>query len=206
MDVPSWPPQINMQTTSVSLLDRLGNSATDRDWQRLLEIYRPFIRSVTRAYPMLASQADDVTQEVMLVLMRELPTFQRQRQGSFRAWLRNITVNQLRIAIRKSKKFPQNSSEAKDLDFQLSQLDDPSSELARQWDEQHDKFVLAQVMASVKGDFQSATWEAFQMYAVRGEPASEVAKKLGLSLNSVLLAKSRVIKRMRAEAAGLVDA
>ena len=51
------------------------------------------------------SQADDIAQEVMLVLMRELPVFQRQRIGSFRNWLRQIAVNQLRIAARKSKKF-----------------------------------------------------------------------------------------------------
>ena len=33
----------------------------------------------------------------------------------------------------------------------------------------------------------------------------EVAAELGLSVNSVLLAKSRVLKRLRAELQGLVD-
>jgi RNA polymerase sigma-70 factor (ECF subfamily) len=40
---------------------------------------------------------------------------------------------------------------------------------------------------------------------MEGEPAVQVAEALGLSLNSVLLAKSRVLKRVRQELAGLVD-
>jgi hypothetical protein len=40
---------------------------------------------------------------------------------------------------------------------------------------------------------------------LNGEPAARIAEELGLSLNSVLLAKSRVLKRLRQELAGLVD-
>jgi RNA polymerase sigma-70 factor (ECF subfamily) len=37
------------------------------------------------------------------------------------------------------------------------------------------------------------------------EPAARVAEEMGVSLNSVLLAKSRVLKRLRQEAAGFVE-
>jgi hypothetical protein len=37
------------------------------------------------------------------------------------------------------------------------------------------------------------------------EPAARVVEELGLSLNSVLLAKTRVLKRLRQESAGLVE-
>jgi RNA polymerase sigma-70 factor (ECF subfamily) len=60
-------------------------------------------------------------------------------------------------------------------------------------------------MRRVQGDFAPATWQAFRRHALEGEPAAQVAKALGLSLNSVLLAKSRVLKRVRQEAAGLVE-
>jgi RNA polymerase sigma-70 factor (ECF subfamily) len=49
------------------------------------------------------------------------------------------------------------------------------------------------------------TWQAFLRHVQEGEPAGQVAEALGLSLNSVLLAKNRVLKRLRQEAAGLVD-
>jgi RNA polymerase sigma-70 factor (ECF subfamily) len=56
-----------------------------------------------------------------------------------------------------------------------------------------------------QSNFDPPTWQAFRRYALEGEPAPQVAKALGLSLNCVLLAKSRVMKRLRQEAAGLVE-
>jgi len=38
-----------------------------------------------------------------------------------------------------------------------------------------------------------------------GQPASDVAQELGISVNAVLIAKSRVLKRLREKPAGLVD-
>ena len=60
-------------------------------------------------------------------------------------------------------------------------------------------------MRRVRGDFAPATWQAFLRHALEGVAAADVAAELGLSLNSVLLAKSRVLKRLRGELEGLVD-
>jgi RNA polymerase sigma-70 factor, ECF subfamily len=48
------------------------------------------------------------------------------------------------------------------------------------------------------------TWEAFQRFGVDGDPARRVAEELGLSENAVILAKSRVLKRLRQEAGDLL--
>ncbi|WP_372721323.1 sigma-70 family RNA polymerase sigma factor [Novipirellula sp.] len=194
-----------MDTTSLSLMDRLAANGHDRDWQRLLLVYRPFIESVVRSYPALQSQADDITQEVMMVLMRELPRFQRQRAGSFRSWLRGITVNQLRIALRKSEKFKQADEQAQMVEDQVNELNDPASIASQKWDEEHDRAVLERIIQVVRSDFKDITWQAFERYAIHNQPPMLVAEELGLSLNSVLLAKSRVLRRMREEAAGLID-
>ncbi len=83
-----------MDLTSVSLLDRLKAARPDAtDWQRLQGIYLPLIQRWLRRVPGLGDEADDLAQEVFLVVVRELPRFERRREGSFRAWLRNITVN-----------------------------------------------------------------------------------------------------------------
>ena len=81
----------------------------------------------------------------------------------------------------------------------------PDSALSRLWDREHDEHVAAALMRRVQGDFAPATWQAFRRHALEGEPAVQVAEALGLSLNSVLLAKSRVLKRLRQELAGLVE-
>jgi len=193
-----------MASTSVSLLDRLSDNGDSADWQRLLTIYRPFIASIVRKYPSLESQVDDVVQEVMLVLVRELREFKRHREGSFRTWIRGITVNQLRNALRKSKRFLQTQAYPEE-ESQLSQLEDPNSDLSLRWDKQHDEWVIQQVMEVVKPRVEPATWNAFHLQAVAKKPPQQVADELGMSLNSVFLAKSRVMKRLRLEAAGLVD-
>jgi len=41
------------------------------------------------------------------------------------------------------------------------------------------------------------TWEVFQRLGVDGAPARRVAEKLGLAVNALILAKSRVLKRLR---------
>ena len=73
------------------------------------------------------------------------------------------------------------------------------------WDREHDEHVAASLMRRVQGDFAPTTWRAFVRHVLEGEPAARVAQELGLSLNSVLLAKSRVFKRLRQELAGLVE-
>jgi RNA polymerase sigma-70 factor (ECF subfamily) len=40
---------------------------------------------------------------------------------------------------------------------------------------------------------------------VDGRPAADVARELGLTVNAVVKAKSRVLNRLRQEAAGLLD-
>ena len=94
-----------------------------------------------------------------------------------------------------------------DSDFlrRLDELESPDSALSQLWDHEHDQHVAAARIQRVQGDFMPVTWEAFRRHVTKGEPAVEVAKALDLSLNSVLLAKSRVLKRLRQELAGLVD-
>src|SRR5205823_682766 len=77
--------------TSVSLLERLQTQPDEAAWQRLDRIYRPLIRAWVLRDPALRQDADDLAQEVMSVLVRELPRFRRQLPGSFRAWLRAVT-------------------------------------------------------------------------------------------------------------------
>src|SRR5262245_6448396 len=81
--------------TSASLLDRL-RLQSDEAWQELYKLYQPLIHHWLLRDLTLRDEADDLVQEVMSVVVRELPAFQRERSGSFRAWLRTITLNRLR--------------------------------------------------------------------------------------------------------------
>jgi RNA polymerase sigma-70 factor (ECF subfamily) len=189
--------------TSVSLLDRLRGAGPDAsDWGRLQSIYRPLIERWIRRIPGLEQAADDVTQEVLAVVAREIPRFQRQREGSFRAWLRQVTVNQVRSFRRRDGRFPRAAADP--AEGFLDNLADPRNDLALAWDREHDQHLVDRLLTLVRPDFQATTWDAFQRFALDGEPARQVAESLGLSENAVLLAKSRVLRRLRQEAGELL--
>jgi RNA polymerase sigma-70 factor (ECF subfamily) len=60
------------------------------------------------------------------------------------------------------------------------------------------------LLAVVQPDVSATTWEAFRRFAVGGLPAATVAEETGLSVNAVLQAKSRILKRLREEAGDLL--
>ena len=73
----------------------------------------------------------------------------------------------------------------------LDQLEDPASELSRRWDREHDGFVLQRLLGLIEPEFQPATWKAFRRHVIDGVPAENVAAELGLTVNAILIAKSR---------------
>jgi RNA polymerase sigma-70 factor, ECF subfamily len=194
-----------MQTTSLTLLQRLAQQPGDDDWNRLLSIYRPLIYSQVCQFPTLISEADDITQNVILVLMREVSVFQRQRTGSFRAWLRGIVVNQLRNTLRKNKRSPIINSGTGELENILDEWSDPASIASKKWDDEHDRMVFLRASEIVKNEVEPQTWAAFVGHALEGRSVAQVSAELGISCNSVLLAKSRLTKRIRNEVSGLLS-
>jgi len=183
--------------TSASLLDQArGRRAAA--WERLVALYTPLLRAWLAAAGLQTADADDLSQRVLEVLVRRLPDFEHNgRPGAFRAWLRGITVNLLREHWR-ARPHP-------DAGAVLGQLSDPDAALSRLWDEQHDRHVLHGLMEQVRPEFTEATWRAFRRLALDGAPARAVAAELGLSVNAVLIAKSRVLARLRQEARGLTE-
>ena len=191
-----------MNPTSLSLLDRLKAARPESsDWGRLQGVYLPLIQRWLDRIPGLGDESADLAQEVLVVIFREVPRFDRQREGSFRAWLRQVTVNKVRNYRRQRHRRPAGLDTAEGF---LERLSDPNNDLAREWDRDHDKHVVEKLLAVVQPDFSLTTWEAFQRFGVDGVPAGRVAEELGLTENAVILAKSRVLKRLREEAGDLL--
>jgi RNA polymerase sigma-70 factor (ECF subfamily) len=184
-------------STSASLLDQARGHRADA-WNRLVALYTPLLEAWLTSAGLQPADREDLTQRVMEILVRQLPHFEHNgRPGAFRAWLRGITVNLLREFWR-TRPAPQ-------AEEMLEQLSDPDAGASRLWDEQHDRHVLHALMDLVRPEFTPATWQAFRRLALDGAPARTVAAELGLSVNAVLIAKSRVLSRLRQEARGLVD-
>jgi RNA polymerase sigma-70 factor (ECF subfamily) len=92
-----------------------------------------------------------------------------------------------------------------DLGKSLDELGKPDSEWTRQWDEEHNRHVARRLCELIAVEFEPATQRAFHRLVLEGAPAKAVAAELGLSINAVYIAKSRVLQRLRQEIQGLID-
>ena len=192
-------------TTSLSLLVRAADSTDAESWDRLTSIYVPLMRQWLNTYDVQPSYADDLIQEVLTTVVRDLPKFDHnQRAGAFRAWLRRILVNRLRNFWRDRQHRPVATGGSSVLE-RLNQLEDEASDTSRIWDAEHDQAVIARLLELIQPSFADKTWEAFRRQMFEGQRADQVAAELEMPLSSVYVARSRVLSALRREAAGLVD-
>jgi RNA polymerase sigma-70 factor, ECF subfamily len=66
-------------------------------------------------------------------------------------------------------------------------------------------YVMGRALQLMAADFEPATWVACWETVVCGRPAADVAAELGITVNAVYLAKSRVLVRLRRDLDGLLD-
>lgn len=194
-----------MFETSASLLDRLRAQPDEAAWHKLVDMYTPLIRGWLRQQARLDTEADDIVQEVLTVVVRKLPGFERQpRPGAFRRWLRNITVNCLRDFWRARRGRPLATGDSDFLQM-LDQLEDPESAASQQWDQEHNRHVGQKLLEIIQPRFEKTTWRAFQRVVLDGAAPAEVAAELGITVNAVHIAKSRVLALLREEGRGMID-
>lgn len=192
-------------TTADSLLAQLAKPPNDAAWQRLVELYLPLLRVWLARAGVPAFDADDLTQEVLLVVLRDVKDFVPQRDGSFRAWLRGILHNRVRDHFKKRPPHrppPVGGSDFLDL---LNKLQSPDSSRSALWDREDERHLFGVMLLQIEPDFEPGTWRAFRRHVLEDAPAAQVAAELGVTNNAVLLAKSRILKRLRREADGLLD-
>ncbi len=56
----------------------------------------------------------------------------------------------------------------------------------------------------VRAEFENRTWEAFRRAVVEGQSPAQIAADLGMTIQAVYQAKSRVLRRLRQELDGLM--
>jgi RNA polymerase sigma-70 factor (ECF subfamily) len=170
-----------MTETSVSFLNSLQADSNSRSWHEFVDLYTPLIRIWLGSQNVREQERDDVAQEVMSVVLRRLPEFQRQRAGSFRNWLKTITVYCWKNYRRKHlQRFV--ATGGSDFGEAMQHLEDPQSQMSRQWDEQHDQYVLQRLLERIRPSVRE-----------------------GMTANAVYVAKSRVLSQLRQISEGLVD-
>ena len=65
--------------------------------------------------------------------------------------------------------------------------------------------MVRRLFELIEPQFEPATRQAFRHVVIDGQRPAAVASELDMSVNAVLLAKSRILKQLRREIKGLVD-
>jgi RNA polymerase sigma-70 factor (ECF subfamily) len=193
-----------MNETRQSLLHRAQAGETDA-WEDLTDLYRPLILGWLHRQGVPAGDLEDLCQEVLLSVVKHLPGFQHSgHRGAFRSWLRTIVWSRTADYWRGIEAGAAGSG-GSIAAAALLEVADPDSGLNRQWDEEHDRYVLDCLLDLVEEEFEPITMRAFRRLALDGVSGAEAAQELGLSVGAVYVAKSRVLQRIREEAEGLID-
>ncbi len=194
--------EITGSTASTSLLQRV-RQRDPAAWRRLVHLFSPTVYAMARGAGLQAADAADVVQEVFRAVARGLDGFRREQPGdSFRAWLRTIARNKIRDHYRRRQGQPQ-SVGGTDAQARLEAQTGPQDDLAAE--PALENAELARALELVRAEFEPRTWEAFQRAAVDGEATADIAADLGISVNAVRKAKSRVLSRLREELKDLLD-
>jgi RNA polymerase sigma-70 factor (ECF subfamily) len=190
-------------STSASLLRRLRQSSNQpinqAAWNRFVRLYTPLLFYWARKAGFSEADASDLIQDVFCILIRKLPEFEYDATQSFRSWLRKVLVNASHNRRRRKAAEPRS-----DLDLLPPTAIVPDA-IVELEEAEYRQVLVARVIELMKAEFEPKTWQACWQFVVGGRPAAEVAAELKISVNSVYLAKSRVLARLRRELEGLFD-
>lgn len=179
-------------TTHATLLARVAVGTDPTAWREFAARYGELIRGFALRRNLQAADCDDVVQEVLLSLSKSMPNFQYDpAKGKFRSYLKTVVLH----AIFKFSRQKQGEVALEDIE-QATRTAAADESTERFWDAEWRQYHLRQAMQIIAAEFNPADRAAFQAYAVEGRDAPAVAAELGLSLDQVYQAKSRILKRL----------
>ena len=189
--------------TQLSMLARVQETQFGASWNDFSAMYDGMIQGWLFRQGVQPQDADDIRQEVMTIVLREIGRFEHNgRTGAFRAWLKAITSNCLRDFWRKSKR---RSPGGPDLAEVAAQLEDGSSSQSVLWDAEHDRHVINYLLEQISTRLSEQSVTVFRRIVIDQEPADKVAQDMGMKLGAARVAQHRVLNALKDVGSGLVE-
>lgn len=179
--------------TGPTVLNVVARPGDNEAWERLVLRYGPLIQSWCRRWHLQPADAEEVIQKVLLKLFRHIAHFERQRNGSFRAYLKTVARHAVCDVLKDKKSMGQTLADDRTA----------CDEFLENLDREFDNEFLEEAMERVKTRVEDKTWQAFWLCAHEDLAGQEVAQRLRISRAAVYMAKSRVAKMLQEEMARL---
>ncbi len=184
-------------TTRASLVLRLCDSADREAWVEFVSLYEPVVYRLLRQHGLQVADVQDVMQELFLSVSRSVDRWDPAKErGSFRGWLRcvarNLVIDWLRKRGRRALVIG-----GSDVQSMLGKLPAPDESEAIDFDRELRRALLQRAGERVRGEVHPTTWQAFWETSIAGTLPADAAKKLGMTVVAVGVAKCRVLARLR---------
>jgi RNA polymerase sigma-70 factor (ECF subfamily) len=187
--------------TSPTLLRRLRQAPTDEAaWAAFVARYGSVIDGWCRHWGLQAADAEDLRQNVLLDLSKQMAKFEYDPTKSFRAWLKTICRRAWYDWCERRREIATGSTSIRELMHSVEAEEHFLTEMEEEWNRE----LLACAMREVRDRVQPHTWRAFEMLTREGMSGAEVAASLGMKVGAVWVAKSKV-QRMLHEAIQRLD-
>lgn len=187
----------NPGSTDNGLLEGI-RARDEQAWTRFVDEYSPLIYVWCRKCDLQSADARDVSQQVFQAVSRSIDTFsKRVEKSSFRGWLFAITRNLVRNHLSRTLRGPRSPGGTS---IQLRLLEEPEAideESLSAATSSSQPATIQTILDAARTEFDDRTWQCFWMVVMEGQPAVEVAKRLGMNPAAVRQAKYRVTKRLR---------
>jgi len=184
-------------STHASLLLRLRDSQDHEAWLEFVSLYEPVAYRLLRRHGLQDADAREVMQELLMTVSRNIDRWDPAKErGSFRGWLRcvarNLVINWLKNRQRKDI-----ATGGSRLQTMLNMLPADADQETLEFDQELRRALFQRAADQVRGEVQEATWQAFWETSVVGTSPANAAKKLGMTVGAVRVAKCRVLARLQ---------
>jgi RNA polymerase sigma-70 factor (ECF subfamily) len=190
---------MTMPSTHILLLRSLGEEGRREEaWAEFQARYREVILGWCRRDGLDQHTAEDLTQEILIKLLRALPRHEHDPdRGRFRSWLKTVVRNVLADHRRRQRRRPEPSGVGGSTALEwLGDLPDPqATEDLRTVVDLRTAAWEARVLDRVRARVDPTSWAAFRQRMIERRTAAQVAADLGLTVGAVYKAAER-IKRM----------
>lgn len=196
-------PEDELIPTRRSLLTRLKDWEDRDGWKEFFDTYWRLIFGVALKAGLSETEAEEVVQETVVAVARQMPTFQYDAAGSFKAWLLQITRRRIVDQFRKRQPWEhagsQPSNDASSRTATAEEIPGEDLDLEPVWDAEWRQNLMEAALARVKGRIHPRQYQIFDLYVLKEWPVREVARTLNVNAAQVYLTKHRVSGLVREE-------
>jgi len=194
--------------TRRSLLTKLRSWDNQESWREFFDTYWRLIYEVARKSGLKPAEAEDVVQDTILSVARQMPAFHYDpARGRFKAWLRHLTRCRIADVLRKQYRRPGQrvgdpacSSESPTPD----EIPDPATDpLEAVWEEEWQQHVRATALEQIKQRIKPEHYQMFELHKLQGWPVKEVASTYGVASATVYWVCQRVSRLLKQQARDL---